>query len=74
MSFQGSLEDLKTLVSRLHLQGHWMDEGPLQSFSSDSGEHINFWPASGELQVKGHPKASHDLEAHLGRAIACQVS
>ena len=51
-----------------------MDEGPLQSFSSDSGEHINFWPASGELQVKGHPKASHDLEAHLGRAIAGQVS
>ena len=74
MSFQGSLEDLKALVSLLHLQGHWMDEGPLQSFSTDSGEHINVWPASGELQVKGHPKASHDLEAHLGRAIAGQVS
>ena len=74
MSFQGSLEDLKALVSRLHLQGHWMDEGPLQSFSTDSGEPINVWPASGELQVKGHPQASHDLEAHLGRAIAGQVS
>ena len=74
MSFQGSLEDLKALVSRLHLQGHWSDEGPLQSFSTDSGEHINVWPASGQLQVKGHPQASHDLEAHLGRAIAGQVS
>jgi hypothetical protein len=51
-----------------------MDEGPLQSFSTDSGEHINFWPASGELQAKGHPQASHALEAHLGRAIAGQVS
>ena len=74
MSFQGSIEDLKALVSRLHLQNHWMDEGPLQSFSTESGEHIHFCPASGELQVKGHPQASHDLEAHLGRAIAGQVS
>jgi hypothetical protein len=74
MSFQGSLEDLKALVSPLHLQGHWTDEGPLQSFSTDSGEHINVWPASGELQVKGHPQHSHDLAARLGRAIAGQVS
>ena len=35
---------------------------------------VRLWPASGELQVKGHPQASHDLEAHLGRAIAGQVS
>jgi hypothetical protein len=49
-----------------------MDEGPLQSFSTDSGEHINFWPASGELQVKGHPQASHDLAARLEQAIASQ--
>jgi hypothetical protein len=72
MSFQGSLEDLKALVDLLHLQGHWMDEGPLQSFSTKSGEHINFWPASGELQVKGHPHASRDLAARLEQAIANQ--
>jgi hypothetical protein len=35
---------------------------------------VSLWPASGELQVKGHPRASHDLEARLGRAIAGQVS
>ena len=74
MSFQGSLEDLTALVSLLHLQGHWIDEGPLQTFSTESGEHINFWPASGELQVKGHPQASHNLEARLGRAISSQGS
>ena len=72
MTFQGSLEDLKALVSLLHLQGHWIDEGPLQSFSTDSGEHINFWPASGELQVNGHPQASHDLATRLEQAIASQ--
>ena len=72
MSFQGSPEDLKALVSRLHLQGPWMDEGPLQSFSTDSGEHINVWPASGDLQVKGHPQTSHNLAARLEQAIAGQ--
>ena len=74
MTFQGSLEDLKALVRLLHLQGHWMDEGPLQSFSTDSGEHINFWPASGELQVKGHPQASHDLASRLEQAMASRGS
>ena len=74
MTFQGSLEDLKALVSLLHLQGHWMDEGPLQSFSTDSGEHINFWPASGELQVKGHPQASRELAARLEQAMASRGS
>jgi hypothetical protein len=49
-----------------------MDEGPLQSFSTESGEHINVWPASGELQVKGHPQPSHDLAARLDQAIANQ--
>jgi len=72
MPFNGSREDLKALISLLHLQGHWVDEGPLQTFSTDSGEHINFWPASGELQVKGHPQASHDLAARLEQAIASQ--
>ena len=72
MPFQGSLEDLKALSTLLHLQGHWSDEGPLQSFSTDSGEHINVWPASCEIQGKGHPQASHDLAARLEQAIASQ--
>jgi hypothetical protein len=72
MPSQDSLEDLKALVSLIHLQGHWIDEGTLQSFSTDSGEHINFWPASGELQVKGHPQASRDLAARLEQAMANQ--
>ena len=74
MPFQGSLEDLKALITLLRLQGHWIDEGALQTFITNSSHSINFWPATGELQVKGHPEASHNLEARLGRAIAGQGS
>ena len=70
MPFQGSPKDLKALVSLIHLQGHWIDEGPLQSFSTKSGEPINFWPASGDLQVKGLPAGSRELAERLSRAIA----
>jgi hypothetical protein len=72
MPFQGSLEELKALITLLQLKGHWSDEGPLQTFSTDNGEHINFWPATGELQVKGHPQASRDLAARLEQAMAKQ--
>jgi hypothetical protein len=72
MPFQDSLKDLKALVSLLQLKDHWIDEVPLQSFSTESGEQINVWPASSDLQVKGHPKASRDLEAPLEPAMANQ--
>jgi hypothetical protein len=72
MPFLRSLEDLKVLINLLHLQDHLMDEGHLQTFSTDNGEPINVWPASGDLQVKGHPQASHDLEAPLEPAMANQ--
>lgn len=72
MPFHDSPKDLKALVSLIHLQGHWIDAGPLQSFSTESGEQINVWPASGDLQVKGHPQASRDLEAPLEPAMANQ--
>jgi len=58
MPFHDSLKDRKALVSLIHLQGHWIDAGPLQSFSTESCEQINVWPASGDLQVKGHPQAA----------------
>ncbi len=73
MTFSGSVQDLKAVVTLLHLQGHWSDEGDLRIFSTASGEHINFWPASGELQVQGHPQASQELEARLEQAMAHQA-
>jgi len=33
---------------------------------------VSLWPASGELQVKGHPQANHYLEARLEHAITGQ--
>ena len=70
MEFKGSLEDLKAIVSLLHLNGHWIDEGAFHTFSTDNGEHINVWPESGALEVQGHPAASKELEQRLRQAIA----
>jgi len=72
MTFTGSLQDLQAVVSLLHLQGHWSDEGDLQLFRTDKGDHINFWPASGELQVQGHPQSSGELAERLEQSIASQ--
>ena len=72
MQFNGSMEDLQAIVRLLHLEGHWVDEGEFHTFSCDSGEHINVWPVSGEVQVKGHPSASRELEQRLQQAIAAQ--
>ena len=33
---------------------------------------VSLWPASGELQVEGHPQASRALEARLEQAITGQ--
>mgnify|MGYP006291003803 CR=1 FL=1 len=69
MQFNGSLEDLKAVVAQLQLPGHWIDEGTLHIFSSDSGEHINVWPASGTIEVVGHPQAISELEGRLSQAL-----
>ena len=74
MQRNGSPDDLRALVTLQHLPGHWSDEGPLQCFSTDNGEHINVWPATGALQVKGHPQSSRTLEERLSAAIAGRVS
>ncbi len=70
MDFSGSLEDLKAIISLLHLQGHWRDEGVFHTFSTDAGETINFWPANGDLRVQGHPEGSRTLEERLQQALA----
>lgn len=70
MYFTGLLSDLKAIVSLLHLQGHWIDRGLLHIFTTDRGEHINFWPANGELQVQGRSAARRDLEQRLAAIIA----
>jgi len=70
MYFTGLLSNLKAIVNLLHLQGHWIDRGRLHIFTTDSGEHINFWPANGEMQVQGRSAARRDLEQRLAAIIA----
>jgi hypothetical protein len=68
MPYNGSLEDLKAQVTLHQREGDGFEEGPVPSFSSNSGEHINVWPPSGELQRKAHPKGSRELEDRLPMA------
>ena len=72
MHYQGSLDDLKAVVSLLHLPGHWVDEGAFHIFSCDNGDHINVWPDQAELQVKGHPASSRELQERLAQALSQQ--
>ena len=65
MHFSGSLDALKAHVAALELPGHWSHEGVFEVFRLEAGEMINFWPGSGELQVKGHPDRSAALLAQL---------
>ena len=70
MQFNGTLQELQATVARLHLQGHWVDEGEFHSFRCDSGEWIDVWPARAELRVNGHPESSRALERRLQEALA----
>jgi len=69
MTDAGSLEDLKAVIQLLHLAGHWLDEGSFHTFACDNGDHINFWPETGELQVKGHPDSSRALAQKLEQVL-----
>ena len=69
MIYAGSLEDLKAVIKLLHVSGHWLDEGSFHTFSFDNGDHVNFWPETGELQVKGHPASSRTLALKLEQAV-----
>ena len=70
MTYQGSLDDLKAIVSLLHVPGHWVDERVFHTYSCDNGDHINVWPDRAELQVKGHPASSQVLRQRLQQALA----
>lgn len=69
MNYTGSLEDLKAVVALLHHPGHWVNEGSVQIFHCDNGDHINFWTENGELQVNGHPESSRGLRQQLEHVL-----
>ncbi|MEB3353195.1 MAG: hypothetical protein VKM34_03040 [Cyanobacteriota bacterium] len=72
MTFTGSLQELQAVVTLLHLEGHLSNAGDQQVFRAVSGDHIHVWPASGELQVQGHPQSSSALAERLEQGIASQ--
>jgi hypothetical protein len=69
LTFSGSTEDLKAIVRLLHVEGHWVHEGPFDLYRLESGETINFWPSTGVVHVNGHPGLAHDIRDRLNNLI-----
>jgi hypothetical protein len=69
MHFSGTLDALKAHVAALDYPGHWSDEGVFVVYRLEAGETINFWPATGELQVQGHPERIAALRSALASRL-----
>lgn len=72
MTFSGTLEELKALISSLNIACHWEHMGAFELAVIDDGVSnlkLNWWPATGELQVVGDPEQRipllQKLEAEL---------
>lgn len=68
MEFNGSLEELKALVSQLGVPCHWQHKGAfeLAVFDDDvSNLKLNWWPRSGELRLVGDPEVREGMERQL---------
>jgi predicted nucleotide-binding protein len=60
--FHGSLDELKSLVDKVGLQGQWNDlSNGGHSFRAKSGEIVNWWPSKGTLQFQGQNKESFEV-------------
>ena len=68
-TYAGSLEDLKAYVNLLHETGHWSHEGAFELYRLETGETINYWPDSGQLQINGHPDRVAALTERLQTLI-----
>jgi len=62
MIYQGTLEQLKSLVASLGVSCHWEDKGSFEMAifdDIDTNLRLNWWPETGRLEVIG--EASHRL-------------
>ncbi len=73
MQFNGSLEELQVLVTRLGQPGHWVHQGAFEMFVLDDEEtniRLNWWPGTGELRLVGDPAQRMGLEQGLEVLLA----
>jgi len=68
MEFNGSLEELKVLVSQLGVPCQWQHKGAFELARFEDGVSnlkLNWWPHSGELRLVGDPEVRDTLERQL---------
>jgi predicted nucleotide-binding protein len=69
--FNGSLEELKSIVENAGLKGTWnVEAGGKHSFRSQDRGVLNWWPGTGTVQLQGQNDAKAKLEAALATAEA----
>ena len=63
-TFQGSIEELKTLIRDASIKGKWNDNGlGKYCFRSEDGGVLNWWSAKGTIQIQGLEDAKRRLKA-----------
>ena len=73
-NFRGEFTEFQTLVSDLGYIGHWVDGGGKYVFRSEDGAVLNWWPATGTIQVQGQEEARKKLECAISDSLAGSAS
>jgi predicted nucleotide-binding protein len=67
--FKGPLLELKELVEKAGVDGQWKDDGQGKTtFRSSEGGVLNWWPATGTIQIQGTADAKAELEQAFATA------
>ena len=72
-TFHGSLAELQALVASLGVPCHWEHKGPFELAVFDdpaSNLKLNWWPATGVLELVGDPEVRVGMEQRLAAALA----
>ena len=73
LTFHGSLAELQALVASLGVPCHWEHKGPFELAVFDdpaSNLKLNWWPATGVLELVGDPEVRVGMEQRLAAALA----
>ncbi|MEB3193531.1 MAG: hypothetical protein VKO19_00220 [Cyanobacteriota bacterium] len=72
MEFQGSLDELKTLVMQLQIPCHWQHKGCYELAVFEDGVSnlkLNWWPETGSIQLVGDPEVRIDAANRLKQLL-----
>ena len=76
-TFHGSLTELQALVASLGVPCHWEHKGPFELAVFDdpaSNLKLNWWPATGVLELVGDPEVRVGMEQRLAAALAGPIA